>query len=295
MIEIPLLDCSGLPCVDLSTASGKTVRLLIDTGEVNSYLDIKVAQALGLSFGPLTGGGDSGMAEVQQTIVPGAKLGELPLGDFPFMVLDTTPQAIRPGQKVQRLPGDGALAYSAFQNRTLEIDYPHHLLRISSPEPNAPACPGVCSDLVIKHFGGHFGPVTLTTSGFAINGQPMDVQIDTLFTGTMLVYPASVEKLGFKKEAKAKHKEFFPFTQGGLKLARFDGASETFRDIPLMTDAPVYFMTPDDYPPEVQFDATVGSGLLSHAVVTFDFKGMHFWMDAAGTAPNRIPAPPGLY
>lgn len=281
MVEIPLLDCSGLPCVDLSTASGQTVRLLIDTGEVNSYLDIKAAQALGVDLQPLKGGGDSTVAEVQQTVVPGAKLGELVLGDFPFMVLDTTPQAVTPGEKLERLPGDGALAYSAFQNRLVEIDYAHHMLRISTPESSATACPHVCSDLVIRHFG-NYGPVTLTTTGFTINGQPVDVQIDTLFTGTMLVYPASVEKLGLKKEAKAKHKEFFPFTQGGLKLARFDGASEMFRNIPLFADAPVYFMTSDDHPPAVQFDATVGSGLLSHAVATFDFKGMHFWIDAAG-------------
>ncbi len=294
MVEIPLLDCSGLPCVDLSTASGKTVRLLIDTGEVNSYLDIKAAQALGVELQPLRGGGDSSIAEVQQTVVPGAKLGDLPLGDFPFMVLDMTPQAVAPGEKVERLPGDGALAYSAFQNRLVEMDFAHHMLRISTPEADAPACPRVCSDVVIKHFG-NYGPVTLTTAGFAINGQPVDVQIDTLFTGTMLIYPASVEKLGLKKEAKAKHKEFFPFTQGGLKLAEFDGASEAFRDVPLMADAPVYFMTSDDHAPAVQFDATIGSGLLSRAVVTFDFKGMHFWMDAAGAAPNQTPQPRGSH
>lgn len=291
MVEIPLLDCTGLPCVDMSTANGKTVRLLIDTGEVNSYLDIKVAEALGVNLEPLNGG-SSTVAEVQQTVVPGAKLGDLPLGNFPFMVLDTTPQAAVPGQKVARLPGDGALAYGAFQNRLLEIDYARRVLRISTPESRAPACPRVCSDLVIKHFG-NYGPVTLTTTGFTLNGLPIEVQIDTLFTGTMLVYPASVEKFGLKKEAKSKHKEFFPFTQGGLKLARFDGISETFRDLPLLSDAPVYFMTADDHPPAVQFDATVGSGLLSHAVVTLDFKGMHFWMDAAGSMPTQTPAPPG--
>ena len=281
--EVPLLECSGLPCIDIATASGKTLRLLIDTGEVNSYLDSKTAQSLAVELQPLKGNNDTSISQVQQTIVPGAKLGELPLGDFPFMVLDTTTQPEKLGEKLQPFPADGALTYGAFKNRLLQIDYIRHLVRVSEPQDAAPPCPQNCSELVIKHFG-NYGPVTLTTTGFTLNGQPLEVQVDTLFTGTMLVYPASVEKLGLKKQAKGKHKEFFPFTQGGLKLSRADGATAAFRDLPLVQDAPVYFFTAEDHPPAVQFDATVGSALLSHAVVTFDFKGMHMWMEA-GTTP----------
>lgn len=293
-VEIPLLDCSGIPCIDMSTGSGKTLRLLIDTGEANSYLDTKAAQALGVDLQPLKGGDNSTISEVQQTVVPGAKLGDLAMGDFPFLVLDTTQQPDKLGEKPQPLPGDGALTYRAFQNRLLEIDYPHHLVRISSPEEAGQACPQNCSDLLIKHFG-NYGPATLTAGGFTVNGQAVDVQIDTLFTGTMLIYPTAVEKLGLKKESKGKHKEFFPYTQGGVKLGRFDGAAESFRDMPLMQDAPLYFFTSDDHPPAVQFDATVGSGLLSHAIVTFDFKGMHMWMMSATAPASQTTSPPGSY
>jgi len=288
IVEIPLLDCSGLPCVEMTSGSGKTLRLLIDTGDANSYLDVKAAQTLGLTLQALPGSGDSTASQVQQTVVPGAKLGDLPMGDFPFMVLDTTPEPNQTAQKVPPLPADGALTYNAFQNRLLEIDFPRKLVRISEPEEAPASCPHACSNLIRKHFGG-YGPVTLTADGFTIDGQPVDSQIDTLFTGTMLVYPASLEKLGLKKQAKAKHKEFFPFTQGGLKLSRFDGATESFRDLPLMQNAPIYFITADDHPPNVSFDATVGSGLLGQAIVSFDFKGMHMWIDA-GTPP---PAPAG--
>jgi len=286
MVEIPLLDCSGLPCVDLATGNGKTLRLLIDTGEVNSYLDVKAAQGLGVALQPLQGSDGNSVNEVQRTVVPGAHFGDLPMGDFPFMVWDTTPQPDKPGEKVQPLPADGALTYSAFKNRLLQIDYAKHVVRLSQPETDPQPCPRECSELTIKHFG-NFGPVTLTANGFAVNGQPVDVQIDTLFTGTMLVYPGSVEKLGLKKQSKAKHKEFFPYTQGGLKLARSDGATESFRNTPLIENAPLYFTTSEDRPPAMQFDATVGSGLLSHATVTFDFKSMRVWMETASrTAPQ---------
>ncbi|MGA8027609.1 MAG: retropepsin-like aspartic protease [Bryobacteraceae bacterium] len=279
LVQIPLLDCAGLPCVDLSTGSGKTLRLLIDTGEANSYLDIKAAQALGVELQPLKDSNGDAISQVQQTIVTGAKLGDLAMGDFPFMVLDTTPQSDKPGQKMERLPGDGALTYNAFKNRLLQIDYANHVIRISEPQTDAQPCPRACSDLIVKRFGS-FGPVTLTADGFTLNGQPVDAQIDTLFTGTMFVYPGAVEKLGLKKESKSKHKEVFPYTQSGLKLARADGETEGFRDLTLLQNAPLYFGTADDHLPVVAFDATVGMGLLSHARVTFDFKGMHIWMEA---------------
>jgi len=291
LFEIPLLDCSGLPCVDLATGSGKTLRLLIDTAEANSYLDIKVAQSLGLELQPLKGSDGNVINEVQQTIVPGAHFGDLPMGDFPFMVLDTTPQPDKPGERTERLPGDGVLTYNAFKNRLIQIDYANHMVRISEPQDDAQPCPHNCSRLVIKHFGS-FGPVTLTADGFTLNGQPIDAQIDTLFTGTMLVYPGSVEKLGLKKESKSKHKEFFPFTQGGLKLARAEGATESFHDMQLVQNGPLYFGTTDDHLPSASFDAAVGSGLLSHAVVTFDFKGMQMWMEATSAQTPTPAAPP---
>ncbi|MBV9759746.1 MAG: retropepsin-like domain-containing protein [Acidobacteriaceae bacterium] len=282
MMEVPLLDCSGLPCVDLTTGSGKTLRLLVDLGEANAYIDVKAAQSLGLQMQALKGSDGRDINQVQQTIVPGAKLGDLPLGDFPFMVLDTTPQADSPGEKLESLPGDGALTYGAFKNRIVQIDAGNHVLRISEPQPGPQPCPRECTDLVIKHVG-HWGPVTLTTTGFSVNGQPIEAQLDTLFTGTLLVYPNSVEKLSLKKESKAKPKEMFPFIGNGMKLARADSGTIAYSGISLLDGGPLYFGTKDANLPQTQFDATAGFALLSRAPATFDFKGMHFWMDPAKT------------
>ena len=288
VVEVPLLDCSGLPCVDMATGSGKTLRLLIDTGNVNSYIDVKAAQGMNLAGEVLKGADGTGANQVQQAIVPGTKLGELAMGDFPFMVLDTTPDPNKLGEKPKPLPADGALAFSAFKNRTLQIDYGKHVLRISEPLSDEQPCPGSCAKLVIKRFG-RFGPATLTSKGFTVNGQPVDSQIDTLFTGTMLIYPAAIQTLGLKKQSKSKHKEFFSYTQDGVKLARSDdGGTVAFATIPLQQDGPLYFGTEDGSLPAVSFDATVGSGLLSHAVITFDFKTMQMWMTGAGTP---VPAP----
>lgn len=280
IIEVPLLDCAGLPCVDLTSGSGKTVRLLVDLGEANAYLETKAAQALGVELRALKGSDGGDISQVQQTIVPGARLGDLPLGDFPFMVLDTAQQPDQSGQKSEPLPGDGALSYGAFKNRLVEIDLRSHVLRVSEPQAEAGRCRQECSDLVIQHVG-QWGPVTLTTDGFSVNGQAVDVQLDTLFTGTMLIYPGSVEKLGLKKQSKAKPKELFPYIQSGVKLARADEGTVSFRSVALLQDGPLYFGSKDANLPAVRFDATAGMGLLSRATATFDFKGMHFWMESA--------------
>jgi hypothetical protein len=278
--EIPMLDCAGLPCLEMTAGSGKTLRLLIDTGDINSYIDKRVAQNLGLALEGLKGTGGDAASPVEQSVLSGAKLGDLPMGDFPFMVLDTTPQGDPQGKQSLPLPGDGVLTFSAFKARLLQLDYGRHLVRVSEPQDSAPVCPHTCSDLVIKRFGG-FGPATLTTKGFSVDGQPVDVQLDTTFTGTMLIYPEAAKQLGLKKKAKAKHSEVFPFTQGGVKLVRADGATEAYERLTLLEDAPIYFWQADQPAPSVRFDGTVGSGLLSRGVVTFDFKGMHMWMERA--------------
>jgi hypothetical protein len=267
MHEIPLLDCSGLPCVELATGSGKTLKLLIDLANINAYLNLKAAQELGVNLQDLKGGDGSEITAVQRTTIPGARLGDLPLGDFPFMVLDEP-----------SLPADGALTYGSFQNRVLQLDFPKHVIRISEPETEAQPCPHDCGDLVARRVG-QFGPATLTVSGFEMNGQPVAAQIDTLFTGTMLVYPTSVEKLGLKKASKTKSKDEFLYMQGGVKLARSDGFAFSFHGTPLVQNGPIYFWSSkEEAAPTVTFDATIGTALLGRSLVTFDFKGKHIWV-----------------
>jgi hypothetical protein len=278
IVELPLIDCDGLLCIDANTGSGQVLRLVLDLAARNAYLDSKTARKLSL-----TPAGDS---PVQQTTVAGLRLGDFPMGDFPFMVLDTTPDPSASFKKVKSkpLPADGALTFGALQNRMLQIDFTRRIARVSEPLKEAVPCPNTCSNIITKHFG-QYGPVTLTVEGFEINGQQLDAQIDTLFTGTLLIYPAAADRLGMKKLSKSKQKEAFPYTQDGLQLARAEGVTLRFRGSTLLQNAPAYFwQEKDEAPSATQFDATVGTGLLSHAVIAFDFKGQHFWMEQLATA-----------
>jgi hypothetical protein len=279
MHEIPLLSCSGLPCVEL-TSNVNVMRVVIDLASRNGYLDINAAKKRGLQLTPLKSPNGSEISDVQQTVVPGAKLGDLPLGDFPFMVLDAASDQKSGKKKDVWFPADGALAFGSFQNRRVQLDWNKHVLRISEPMDLPLPCPRDCTDLAPQRFG-QYGPETLTAKGFEIEGKQVTAQIDTLFTGSMFVYPKAVETLNLENIDRSKHKEEFPFAQGGLRLTRGLSVTYTFHGDALLNDASVYFWSAkDETAPQVSFDATVGTDLLSRALFTFDFKANKLWMES---------------
>ena len=73
--------------------------------------------------------------------------------------------------------------YDFFKDRVLEIDYPHHRLRvsnvISTPLPDKPETAGA---LRLITFGEH-GPPVVVGAPFTVNGKTVHAQIDTVFHG----------------------------------------------------------------------------------------------------------------
>ncbi|HWF48850.1 MAG TPA: hypothetical protein VG168_17715 [Bryobacteraceae bacterium] len=284
--EVQLFDCSGIPCVDMTIGSAggeiKTLRLLIDTSGPNAYLDSRIAASMNLDVKPMAGADGKPIEEIQQTVAPGAKLGDLPMGDFPFLVLnlnDSDNSGSLTKRKAAPLPGDGALTFGSFRNRIVQLDFRNHVMRVSEPITTPQPVPANSADLIVKHFG-NYGPATIVTPGFSVNGRLIEAQIDTLFTGTILIYPESVNKLVLEKQSKARKKEDFPFW-GGVKLVRGNAEAEGFGNLELLQNAPLYFATPDaaTHTPEGQFDATVGVALLSGTAMTLDFVDKKIWVE----------------
>ena len=84
--EVPLLDCDGTPCVDARIGDGEIIRMGIDTGNVDSIVDSKVADAAGLRPSePPKPGAPSGMF---RTMMPSVHIGELSLTKVPAMGMD---------------------------------------------------------------------------------------------------------------------------------------------------------------------------------------------------------------
>lgn len=241
----------------------------IDTGNADSVIDAKIATAAGLEA---TGKGPEGApGGMYPTTMPEVHVGSVRLNVTHAIAMDLSEMIAQ--KQVPKF--DGTLAYTAFTDRILELDYPNHKLRISEPVGgNSPGCAKNCERLSLITFGKQ-GPPIVVAEGFAINGKKVTAQLDTMYTGSLLVYTASIEKLGLASEAKTKDTEMFPLTDGGVAMGVAPAKSETFGGIELSSAAAkVYFPTADVHEPDGLFDATVGLALLQNTIVTLDFHNM---------------------
>jgi hypothetical protein len=273
---VPLLSCSGMPCIDITGAGGKHLKMLIDTGNVNSVLDSTVAQAAGISLKPVNGPDGKPYPGYATGTITNVRIGDAPLGDIHMLVM-----ALQPSIHDGTMPAaDGTLAYTAFKNRVLTIDYQHHRVNVShapeadAPKPDAP-CPQSCGAITLPTFGKE-GPPIVVTTGFQLNGKPVTVQVDTLYEGTMLIYPTSVDKLGLTGQQSSTRTRNFPFTDGGVPMIEGTASQESFQDKLLRSNAPLYFATPKVHLPDGMFDGTVGNALFLGHVLTLDFHANRF-------------------
>jgi hypothetical protein len=260
--DVPLVESSGFPCVEAAIAGGPPLLLAIDTGNVNSLLDTKVAHAAGLKLSGFT---DPSLTGMFRGIVPAVSVGPLAFDGLHVLVMDLAANQMPP-----RIAG--TLAYTAFKDRILEIDWVKRRVRVSGLAPAGSGLPADADRFELVTFG-KAGPPIVVARGFSINGFPVTAQIDTMFSGTLLVYSDSIQKLGLGDSAKTENMEFFPYTDGGVKMRYSGAASESFHALGLGTGpSMVYFPMPGVHEPDGLFDATVGVALLRHSVLTLDFR-----------------------
>jgi len=266
--EVPLLDCDGMPCVEARMGSGPMLKMALDTGNVDSVLDAAFAEAAGLKpTAALPEGAPSGMfrttiASISVGNVKLTSVGTLAMGLSDMIAQNQMPHV------------DGTLAYTAFKDRAVQIDFVGRKVRISEVLTTPTECSGACDKISLITFGKE-GPPIVVADGFEINGKKVSAQIDTMYSGTLLVYTASIEKLQLADAAKTTKSRDFPFTDGGVKMKEAPAEKEGFRALTLSGPAPlVYFPTPDVHEPDGLFDATVGLELFYKAAVTLNFHDM---------------------
>ena len=269
----PMVDCSGLPCVEATFAKGTRLKLLIDTGNSHSLLNAAKAKELGLELKPLNGPDGKPYPDYFLATIPNVKVGDAELGDLKLLVADLQPYMAK-----GTLPkADGTLAYTAFHDRMLKLDYKSRWVGVSEVLKADVPCPGSCGDVTNPTFGKK-GPPIVVTTGFEVNGKPVAMQVDTMYSGTMLIFPTSVEKLELSKQQESTKTRYFPFTDGGVDMTEGIAGTESFGQTMLKKDATLYFATAKVHTPDGMFDGTVGQELFAGHVVILDFHAQHFWM-----------------
>ena len=275
MSTATLLDCNGLPCVEIVLADGKHLKMGIDTGNPTSILNTGAAERLGLKSIPYVDSKGKEVPGFKVTSLPGVTLGTGSLGDVKVAVFDLSDQITK-----GTFPAlDGTLAYGLFKQRVITLNYAKSVLSYSAVLSSESACPvPMCGKISFITFGQH-GPPIVVASGFTLNGKPLQVQIDTMFAGTMLVFPTSVEKLGLAPVGEPKRVRHFPFTDEGVDMPQAEGFREGFGTATLLESGSLYFAGPKVHLPDGLFDGTVGQEVFAKHSLTLDFKDMNVWLD----------------
>jgi hypothetical protein len=205
-----------------------------------------------------------------QTVIPSISVGSVKLANVATLAMVLSDMISQ--KQVPHV--DGTLAYTAFKDRILQIDFVARKVRISEVLTAPAECTGACDKISLVKFGKD-GPPIIVADGFEINGKKVSAQIDTMYSGTLLVYTASIEKLHLADAAKTDKSRDFPFTDGGAKMKEAPAQQESFHGLILSGPAPlVYFPTPDVHEPDGLFDATVGIELFYRAALTLNFHDM---------------------
>ena len=263
--EIPFDSCKGMICVQATSDDGKPVTLLLDTGDAHNFISVDAAKAQGWTLKPYLGKDGKpvgGMFNAGSHVLTLGKVSQ-PVTFLAMSAADMGSQGTY----------DGNLVYTFFKDRILQIDYPHHLLRVSAM---LSAAIGGKARGYIKIVNFHtWGPPIVTGGPFTINGQPLEAQIDTGYTGSMLIYTKAIDRLGLSELSKQGVGELFPFTDGGVTMLAAKAQSEGFADTVIDASKPtVYFPTPGVHEPDSPFEATVGNALFKNSIVTLDFHAM---------------------
>jgi hypothetical protein len=266
-VELTYKPCDGMICLPVMLADGKTHWLLLDTGNVNSWLLADTARAMHLKLDVIEQGGTklSGIFRLgAQTVF----LQKQPLSNR-FLAFEK--------KQVGELPTgvEGALAYTFFTGRVLQIDFPHHTLSVLDAPANGLTASAAPIHLITF---GKAGPPVVVGSGFSVNSRPVNAQIDTCYTGTLLVYDRAIADLGLQDAPAAGPPKFFPNTDGGvnMKEAAIDSIGFGGRVLSARP-AKVYFPAPGKkfvHQPDGLFEGTVGNALFAHSVVVLDLQSM---------------------
>ena len=265
--DSPLLNCEGIPCVD-AQINGQEVRLGLDTGNDASVFDSGAAARMHLPA-------PDHSSSPQQIQIDSVSLGKVNLENVSAIVMDLSGAIAQ-----HQFPAvDGTIAYTAFAGRIVQLDFVHHRFKIARAGENTECSANNCDVFSLIDFNPE-GPPVIVANGFAVNGHPITSQIDTMFTGSLLIYSTAVTKTGLMEAAKKNKEREFAFTDGGVKMKEASADSESFHQLRLPGEM-VYFPTAEVHEPGDRFDATVGLELLRNAILTLDFKNKRIWVQAS--------------
>lgn len=254
--RIPLMNCSGFPCIE-ATFGGTKLRLLISLADQNSFLT---------SLGTVKADAKRPPKEVGKARK--FKIGSVEVNDL-FTSDNTFHGAFPEGADKLTPPVDGTLSYNAFGERLLILNIPGKYIEVSEQPLTQPACPANCSQLRDSRTG-DMGGIALTTDGFSVDNLQLRARLDTLFQGSIAI----LEHIqGLRTQATAPSEGSY----AGSKLSLLETAPVYFGGKTVANPAPVVRADPAFGIVGREYNSAVGLSILSTSAYGFDLRSMKMW------------------
>ena len=277
----------GVIRMDVDLGSSRAAKLVLDTGNPSSTLDLDAARSLGLKPEPSQKkkmGTDADAPEYYLLKPERVRLSSETLVGVAFAAAPLSkPLADRYG-----INCDGTLGYEAFKGRVLQIDYGARKLRLLD---SAPAGTASAPPLPLRWLPYQKGsPPLVTVDKLRIGSRPFCAQVDTFFAGSLILFPS---KLGGLDPSPAREAPTLYYEQSNLSAARLKEAA-VLGAATLSAGEILYVAGKAAHTPQTEIAVVLGNAFFHDSVVTFDFQGDRLLITPShGGTQSDFPLRPG--
>ena len=270
MVEISFDFSQGVILLDVDYGGTRPVKVVLDTGDADSLLDLDAARAIGL---PLEvsqmksfQSGDNAVTFFK-TDPPRARLGAAEFSGAGLIVMPSTAKNLLDDSGIRC---EGTLGYECFKGRVVQIDYPERKLRLFNAAPKGdPHAAAEGADLPIQwRQYDSSSPPLITTDQLRIGDHAIPAQIDTCFAHTLILFTT---KLPWLETLPTSALEAVHYEEATLQPATVP-APIALGNLSFKTNPAAYLARADAHVPETDIAAVIGNRFFQGGVLTLDFR-----------------------
>ena len=269
----------GVIRMDVDLGAAHAAKLVLDTGNPSSTIDLDAARSLGLTLDESKKrkmGTGPEAPEYYALTLPRVRLGS---ETFTGCVFVAAPLSATIAD-AYGITCDGTLGYGVFKDRVLQIDFPARKLRLLGSSPGATASSS--APIVWRPYQKGTPPL-VTVDGLRIGGQmTVPAQVDTFLAGSLILF---ADKLAGLETPGAKDVPGIYFEQAKLPAARLKEAV-SLCGATYPAGQPVYVAGKGARLPQTEIAAVLGNAFFQDSVLTFDFKNDRLIVTPSHSVPQ---------
>ena len=269
----------GVIRLDVDLGAPRAARLVLDTGNPSSTIDLDAARGFGLTLDESRKrkmGAGPGAPDYYPLVLDRVRLGSETFKDCVFAAAPLSKTL----SDTYGFDCDGTLGYDVFKGRVLQIDFPARKLRLLGSAPAATAS-AVAIPIVRRPFQKDTPPL-ITVDGLRIGSRMVPAQVDTFFPGSLILFSSKVAGL---ETPGARDVPALYFEQAKLPAARLKEPA-TLGGATYPAGLPVYVAGREARVPQTEIAAVLGNTFFQGAVLTLDFQNDRLLVTPSHATPQ---------